>query len=80
MSTTAEKIAVVIHDMIMTERKECAIVAELSGHDEVAAAILKQPAPIPALRNIHCVSCSQNVQCPSCGLHVLIGKCQGIEP
>lgn len=78
--TTAEKLAVVIHNMIMEERRGCAAVAKVGGYDAAAIAILEQPIPVPSLKNLHCFLCAEGTLCTSCGMPVVVGKCVGLEP
>jgi len=76
----AEKLAVVIHDLIMQERHGCATVAEAGGYIDLAVAIRNQPAPVPALKNMHCFLCAEGVRCMNCNEPVVVGKCVGMEP
>ena len=77
---TAMKLAIMIHNTLMEERRGCATVARAGGHEEAALAIENQPAPIPSLREVHCFSCAEHVRCPACDIPVMIGKCVGLEP
>jgi hypothetical protein len=76
----AEKVAMMIHDLILEERRGCAEVAASGGYQEAAAAFLDQPSPIPSFRNMHCMCCSEGVTCTGCGQPTMIGRCPGLEP
>ncbi len=78
--TTAMKLAVMIHDALMQEREGCATVARAGGYEDAALAIENQPAPIPALRDMHCEYCAATVKCAACGMDAVIGRCPGMCP